>query len=159
MTDKQPFININIIKMKKLKNPLIATYMLMTLGMVSCKKADTPSNQSSVSATTIIQQGTWRVTLYNDHGTDETYYFSGYNFKFNSNGTLTGTKSSALVNGSWSKGLDDSQYKLVLNFGTNAPFDKLNNDWQIISQSATKISLNDVSGGGGGTDLLSFEKN
>ena len=39
------------------------------------------------------------------------------------------------------------------------PFEDLNDDWDFISQSSTKIELIDVSGGNGGTDYLTFEKN
>jgi hypothetical protein len=39
------------------------------------------------------------------------------------------------------------------------PFDELNDDWHIIEETSTKIRLQDVSGGSGGTDLLTFEKN
>jgi len=38
-------------------------------------------------------------------------------------------------------------------------FEDLNDDWDFISQSATKVELIDVSGGNGGTDYLTFEKN
>jgi hypothetical protein len=38
-------------------------------------------------------------------------------------------------------------------------FEDLNDDWDIISRSSTKIELIDISGGNGGTDYLTFEKN
>ena len=44
-------------------------------------------------------------------------------------------------------------------FGSPADFAELSEDWDIISHSATKIELKHVSGGNGGTDLLTFEKN
>jgi len=47
----------------------------------------------------------------------------------------------------------------VLNFGNTIPFNELNDDWEILEESATKIRMQDVSGGSGGTDLLTFEKN
>ena len=37
-------------------------------------------------------------------------------------------------------------------------FEELNDDWDVVSQSATKIELIDVSGGNGGTDYLTFER-
>ena len=37
-------------------------------------------------------------------------------------------------------------------------FEDLNDDWDIISQSSSKIELIDISGGNGGTDYLTFEK-
>lgn len=44
-------------------------------------------------------------------------------------------------------------------FASPADFAELTEDWNIISYSATKIDLIHVSGGNGGTDLLTFEKN
>ncbi|MEZ4988540.1 MAG: hypothetical protein R2795_26535 [Saprospiraceae bacterium] len=37
-------------------------------------------------------------------------------------------------------------------------FEELNEDWEIISQSDTRIELVHVSGGNGGTDYLTFER-
>ena len=44
-------------------------------------------------------------------------------------------------------------------FSSPADFAELSEDWDIISHSASKIELKHVSGGNGGTDLLTFEKN
>ncbi|MBP6334523.1 MAG: hypothetical protein KA444_03550 [Bacteroidia bacterium] len=105
-----------------------------------------------------LPQGQWKITYFNDSGNDETAHFTGYSFQFNSNGTVTATKGSTIVNGTWSDGNDNSTPKLVLNFGTTVKFDELNEDWHITQQSSTMIKLEHVSGGNGGTDLLYFEK-
>jgi len=131
----------------------------ITSCLISCKKPSTSSTLPGINAATIVQQGNWRVTLYNDKGTDETFHFSGYVFTFKSNGTITGAKGTSTASGTWANGMDNGQSKLIINFGTTVPFNKLNNDWHIVNQTATKIIMNDVSGGGGGTDLLTFEKN
>lgn len=44
-------------------------------------------------------------------------------------------------------------------FSSPADFAELSEDWDIISHSTSKIELKHVSGGNGGTDLLTFEKN
>ncbi len=136
--------------MKHLK--LLSLAVLLTAaGLTSCKKDDS-------SPSDILQNGDWKVTLYNDSGTDETYYFTDYSFHFNSGGSVSAVRSSQTVTGSWTEGSDDSQEKLVLNFGAISPFDKLNDDWHIIEKTTTKMRLEDVSGGNGGTDLLTFQK-
>jgi hypothetical protein len=74
------------------------------------------------------------------------------------NGTLTHT-------GIWSvtdsNSNDDSMDDLDFNiaFTTPANFLELTDDWDIQSRTDTKIELIDVSGGNGGTDYLTFEKN
>ena len=125
--------------------------------MTSCEKDDNP-NSGSTNITNIINQGNWRITLYNDSGTDELYHFTGYTFTF-SNGTITAVRNTTTVTGTYSTLFDDSKNKLLLNFGSTVPFDELNDDWHIIEETSTKIRLQDVSGGSGGTDLLTFEKN
>lgn len=139
------------------KNLIIATIIIFSVNFISCKKEDSLINGNS-NVSTIVAQGNWRITLYNDSGTDELYHFSGYTFTFN-NGVVTATKLSTTINGTYSTGIDDSKNKMYLDFGSTVPFDELNDDWHIIEESNTKISLQDVSGGNGGTDLLTFEKN
>ncbi len=132
--------------------------ILFSLLTTSCKKNDdtSPSSSSSVSAS--LPQGQWKITYFNDSGNDETSHFAGYVFTFNSGGTVTATKASNTVSGTWSDGNDNSGSKLVLNFGSTVPFDNLNEDWHVTEQSTTVIKLNHVSGGNGGTDVLYFEK-
>ena len=57
---------------------------------------------------------------------------------------------------------DDDDYGDVdfnIVFSTPADFEELTEDWHIISISNTKIELTHVSGGNGGTDFLTFERN
>lgn len=122
----------------------------------SCKKNDDDISPSGLNSQ--IQTGTWKVTWFSDSGTDETYHFSGYQFTFSSGGAVTATKTGSSVSGTWSTGNDDSTTKMILDFGAQVPFDELNDDWKILENSAAKIRLEDVSGGNGGTDYLTFEK-
>jgi hypothetical protein len=63
------------------------------------------------------------------------------------------------VNGTWGTREDSGKTKLDLNFDDVNNFDELDDDWEILTQSSSKIELRDVSGGNGTTDLLTFEKN
>ena len=140
---------------------MIAALLLSILTFSSCTKdaGQASSNaQGSANTSSTVQQGKWKVTLFNDSGRDETSHFAGYEFGFNANGTVRAQKGSTTVNGTWSTGGDDSQNKLILNFGSTTPFDELNEDWRILERTSSKIRLQHVSGGNGGTDLLTFEK-
>lgn len=136
----------------------IAIIASIILFVISCSKDDNSLNPSSESTSEFLKTGKWKITLLNDDGKDETYHFVGYEFTFESNNKVVATKNTSTVEGTWSTVLDDSKHKLVLNFGEVEPFDELNDDWDIIENSANKIKLRDVSGGNGGTDLLTFEK-
>lgn len=137
------------------------------LSIVSCtnKNDDTPSNTSQTTVKTNVQSGTWRITKFIDSGTEETNHFTGFNFTFNSSGVLNANNGTTNYDGSWSitdsNSNDDSQDDLDFNISFNLTndFEDLNDNWDFISQSTTTIALIDVSGGNGGTDYLTFEKN
>ena len=134
--------------------------------MASCSN---DVNNSNDTTQTMIQNntqtGTWRITEFVDSGKDETNHFTGFNFTFGNDGTLTANNGSVTYTGTWnmtdSNSNDDSQDDLDFNihFNLTNDFESLNEDWNFISQSSTKIELTHVSGGGGGTDFLTFEKN
>lgn len=134
---------------------IMPTITLLVIALFSsCKKDDSTSSPSSTNS---IQQGQWKITSYIDSGNNETSHYTGYAFVFASGGVVTATKQGSSVNGSWSSGTDDSQLKLYLTF-TATPFSELNDDWHIVQQTSSLIQLEDVSGGNGGTDYLTFEK-
>ena len=144
----------------------ILAFALSLFTIVSCNKNDdSPNNNIQNTVQTNVQSGTWRITKFIDSGTDETNHFTGYNFTFNSSGVLNANNGTNNYNGTWSiidsNSSDDSQDDLDfnLNFNLTNNFEDLNDDWDFISQSATKIELIDVSGGNGGTDYLTFVKN
>ncbi|MBX2828258.1 MAG: hypothetical protein KTR22_08850 [Flavobacteriaceae bacterium] len=104
----------------------------------------------------ILSDGTWIVALYSDDGSDETADYSGYDIAFNIDGTVIADNGSNTNNGTWEALNSDNT--LLLDFGLDFPFDEFNDDWDVISVSDTMVELQDVSGGGGGTDILIFEK-
>ncbi|MBU2018304.1 MAG: META domain-containing protein [Bacteroidetes bacterium] len=112
-----------------------------------------------------ITSGSWRITYFNDSGTNETANFNSYNFTFNGDGTLTAVNGSNTYSGTWSvtdsNSNDDSPDDLDFNiyFKLTNDFEDLNDDWDIISHTSSELKLNDVSGGNGGTDELTFVKN
>ncbi|TFV94768.1 hypothetical protein E4S40_08915 [Algoriphagus kandeliae] len=112
-----------------------------------------------------IQQGTWRITKFIDSSDDETNHFNGYIFTFLNSGVLNANNGTNNYDGTWSiteGGIDDDSpddLDFNINFNLTNDFEDLNDDWEIISQSSTKIELMDVSGGNGDIDYLTFEKN
>jgi hypothetical protein len=153
-------------KILKLIPILLCIFMLNVASM--CSNDDNNSNPPADPTPVIntVNQGTWRVTLYNDSGTIKTSNFTGYNFTFGTGSTLTASNGSNTYNGTWSVTSGDSNDDNPSNdldfniaFSTPANFAELTDDWDIVTYTASKIELRDVSGGNGGTDLLTFEKN
>ncbi len=148
----------------------------ITLLFVACSDDDgnaplDPNNGSSADQTTQNVQGSdWRVTQFVDSGNNETSDFTGYVFTFNTDGTVIATNGTLTVNGTWSvtdsnsssdddgNSTDDDDFNLFFAVDESSDFEDLNDDWDFISSSATKIELIDISGGNGGTDYLTFEK-
>jgi len=159
------------------KSMLIIAVVLVA---IACSKdeSNTPDNtnnsNSAQQVTTLMTQtGSWKITYFWDTDKDETSNFTGYVFNFNADGSLTAVKGSTTVSGSWSvvddssnssndddgDSTDDDDFNIFFSVSTTSDFDDLIDDWDIISVSADKIELTDVSGGNGGTDFLTFEKN
>ena len=144
-----------------MKNALFL--LLITIGLFSCKKDDNTNNNSTITTANVVTTattGTWRITYYYDTDHEETANYAGYAFTFAAGNVLTATKQgSATATGSWSTGLDDSKVNLILAFSTPANFAEISDDWHVTERTETRIKMQDVSGGNGGTDILIFERN
>ncbi|WP_190809843.1 hypothetical protein [Flagellimonas sp. S3867] len=128
-------------------------------------RSDCTSNgggTGGIDDTALVQaltNGDWYVTNYFDD-VDETALFDGMVFNFSSDGSATADDSGAITNGTWSTGSgDETELELNLNFGTDAPFDELLEDWDVLEATDDIIRLKDISGGDGTTDFLTFERN
>ena len=166
--------------MKKLFYLTFVFMLSFSLMLTSCSNDDDNENSNNNSQQIAeiesnVQSGAWRITSFIDSGQDETSDFNGYDFSFNSDGSLVATNGTNSQMGTWSvtddssnnssddDGFDDSDDDIDFNIFFPVPesndFEDLNDDWDIVSYSATTIQIMDVSGGNGGTDLLTFTRN
>lgn len=136
---------------------LVLASILIVLG--ACNKVKTKDVNKTIT------DGKWRVSLFSEDGVDETYHFSGYEFTFSDNGNVQAVGQGGTINGTWSTTDDDSNddsssdVDLILSFPETNDFDELTDDWDVLSQSNDKIELQDISGGDGSIDKLTFERN
>lgn len=148
----------------------VLVFLSVAMGVLSCSDDDRVTvpaiqNQTQTQIETNVASGTWRISLFVDSGVDDTKDFAGYKFIFNTNGVLDSGNGVNNYVGTWSisdrNSSDDTQNDLDFNifFNLTNDFEDLNDDWDFISNSTSKIELIDVSGGNGGTDFLTFEKN
>lgn len=145
---------------------LAALFMLNVASMCSSDDDNSNSSQDPTPVINTVNNGTWRITFFEDSGNNETNHFTGYNFTFGSGNVLTATNGTNTYTGVWSVTSDDSNddspsNDLDFNIAFSAPadFTDLTEDWNIITYTSTKIQLVHVSGGNGGTDYVTFEKN
>ncbi len=153
--------------MKKLN--LFAAGVFLFALTTSCSSDDDNSNVNNGNInqiTNIVKDGTWKITTFSEDGNDETDNYTGYNFTFDNN-MLTATNGVDTHTGTWSVTTsdsdddDNSDNDIDFNIGFTSPqdFNDLSDDWDIIEYSSDVIKLIDVSGGNGGTDYLTFQKN
>lgn len=149
------------------KQFLYALYLFSVfLIFSSCSNDDDNSTTSSIQTEieNSIQVSNWRITKFIDFGDDETNNYNGYSFTFNLDSSLVATNGTNTYSGTWSitnsnssNGSSDLDFNI--SFTSPLDFEELTDDWDIITNSASKIELIDVSDGNGGTDYLTFEKN
>lgn len=118
-----------------------------------------------------VTSGTWRITLYNDSGVNETGDYQDFTFTFNPDGSLIADDGVNTYTGDWSVTREnnssdddpnpDDPYDVDFNIAFASPsvLLELTDDWDVESYTNTRLQLYDVSGGDGSTDLLTFEKN
>jgi hypothetical protein len=156
--------------MKKALNLGWMLFLSFTVMLSSCSSNDDDggSNSNAAEITAIentVESGSWRITYFYDTDSDETNNFTSYTFSFGADGVLTASNTANTYTGSWSitdsSSSSSSSDDIDFNIAFSAPpnFEELSDDWEIIMHSSTKIELIDVSGGNGGTDYLTFEKN
>jgi len=105
----------------------------------------------------ILIDGLWIVASYTEDSDDQTSDYAGYELDFNMDGSVSASNGSNTNNGTWD--IFSSGNQMALDFGTDMPFEEFNDDdWDVISVLSTEVVIQDVSGGGGGTDTLTIQK-
>lgn len=107
--------------------------------------------------TSVLTDGTWRVSYFFNN-IDETSIYNGYNFTFNSNGTVAAVNGTITIVGTWSTFVNSGHDIFLLKFDDNK-LDELKEDWKITEYTTTNIRLKNESSSSGETDYLYFTKN
>ncbi|MDO6435095.1 hypothetical protein Q4E93_31055 [Flavitalea sp. BT771] len=111
-----------------MKRLSLSALVLFVLFSISCKKFIQQQEQKAVMA--IITNGYWHVEQYLQNDSNITATFSGYLFKFDADGKVTGTKDNVSQTGSWSANVDART--ITSNFpSATPPVSLLNGIWKI----------------------------
>ncbi len=98
----------------------------------------------------------WFVTYFFDDF-DRTAEFDGFQFEFNTNNTASATDGAISETGNWMF-FGGANPQLELFFGSNVPFDELDQTWDILEAGDDLIRLRNVSSDGS-TDYISYGRN
>jgi len=143
--------------MKKNRITIVLLVSFISL-FISCSKPDNSNTNTATS--TILLQSNWRITYFSENGTDNTSNYNNWKFTFMADANVTIANDLYSIPGNWSTYQDDGRNNLLLYFNTTlSVITALNHDWHIAEKTSTKLRMEDVSGGVGGTDYLTLERN
>ena len=133
----------------------IALFLAMAIPLPSCKKYIQKQEENAVLQ--VMTTGVWYVQEYLQNDTDITATFSGYLFKFDANGTVTGTAGSLIVNGTWAA--DINNYTITADFPTvGAPLKELNETWKITDSYTNFVVANSKDTTQNTSNILQLQK-
>ena len=94
--------------MKKLALiPMLSLIFMLNVASMCSNEDDSNSITDPTPVVNTVNQGTWRITFYEDSGVNETANYANYIFTFGSNNVLTAANTNTFT-GSWSVTSDDS---------------------------------------------------
>lgn len=109
-----------------------------------------------------ITKGSWEVQKYKDNQSNETKNYKDFVFTFSENGSVSieNTSTNEVTIGSWSTTTRaDGGLDLSLDFGTQPPLNKLNNNnWNVKKTQDSRIMLDDRNDNEISKDELFFKK-
>ena len=98
------------------------------------------SSSGTLVLSNVLTSGSWYVSYFYGDGNDDTNYYDGYNFNFNSNGTCTAIKNAITTNVDCDLYDESSYQRFDLHYEGNA-LDEIEEDWKVLEFKATTIRL------------------
>lgn len=124
------------------------TLFLLMLGvsaLTACNKNEGKATSDNVGK--VLQQKTWRMTIYFDNGNDKLSNYTGYAFKFYQDGKVEAVRNDVYKYGTWKDTVytdtvsktDVTSFKM--DFGNDNPFRDLNKNWEVVSKTTKTVHL------------------
>jgi hypothetical protein len=122
-----------------MKHLALAVLLVFIVYLSSCKKYIQQQEENAIVSA--VTNGLWYVKDYVQNDSDITSTFSGYLFKFDADGTVTGTKDSLSVKGTWSANV--GARTISSNFpAAGLPLRNLNETWKITDSYTNFVVAN-----------------
>jgi hypothetical protein len=139
----------------KIRGGLLALLLIISAAFSNCKKEDQISPVNTIINSVVIP-GEWKITAFNELGSDKANKFTAYSFRFNTNGTIVANDGKSSVNGAWSTMRDKDHLKIIIYF-SSPPLDDLNDDWRIVNQTSNTLELEHYPTENDGVNYLTFQ--
>ena len=133
------------------KQYILSVLLIINILFFSCKK--TTSQHFGVPV--VIGTGVWKINYYHLSSVDHTTLFSGYQFTFNSNGSMIVVNGSDTTAGTWTS--DETNNEFQMQLGNAIPFDEIDNRWLITANTTSDFELKDENTSH--NEVLYFTKN
>jgi len=121
--------------------------LFSVLIMASCSSDDDAGDvvtNEFERISSVLPQGTWKVTTLIDGNENHTAAFESFIFTFNEEGSVIAENDLYSETGIWAyRTTAQEGEQLVLAFNEVIPFDEINDDWKIVSVTNTKVELSD----------------
>jgi hypothetical protein len=138
--------------MKRQSHVLVLAALIL---LFSCKKYI--QQQEEKAAIAVVTNGFWYVTKYLKNDTDITPSFSGYLFKFDQDGIVTGTLGSVATAGVWSVNIGAKT--ISTDFPTAVdPVKELNYTWTITDSYTDSVAARSLDTTSNTTNILQLRK-
>ncbi len=138
--------------------PFILIILFLLAG---CNKTN-PEDVTSTEVTPVksaLLKSPWKITYLVSNGIDKTFEFKDFRFTFYSNNLITGANDIISENGSWDTVSESSKTKLIIDFSSSSLLTEVTGEWEILSRSATSITMQHIGGGSGGqTDYMTMTR-
>lgn len=113
--------------------------------LIACNKNEGKPTSDNVGK--ILQQKTWRMTIYFDNGNDKLANYTGYAFKFYNDNTVMAVRNDVYKYGTWKDSTitdtvsNTTSNSFYMNFGNDQPFRDLNKNWEIVNKTTKTVQL------------------
>lgn len=151
--------------MKKNVFKLVLLLSCLSVSITSCED-DSESISNNEEQIIELQEnaisGDWRITNFRDSDENLTANFSDFVFDFQTTGIVTATNGTQTISGVFSIDVDDDdndelEFTLQFSVPDSSDFDELNEDWDVVTFTDTRIELEDRDVDD--IDILVFERN
>ncbi|WP_209330435.1 hypothetical protein [Lunatimonas salinarum] len=123
------------------------TSILLLIGLASCNLDDNTSGPTNTSVASLTDRVTiasgLRVIQFIEDNEDKTSRYAGFVFRFAADGTVTASRESMEIAGTYRVFRDDGETELAMTFPFNTLLNEFTDDWYFRGETNDRITFED----------------